>query len=480
MKITKVDNKQSRMILTGMIVDKRVLSKLAPKWEKDGLFGSLWENLVAGWCIRYFKKYGKAPSSSIENLFASWAQDNKDKETTKAVELFLSSLSSDYARLKKSINSDYIVDTAASYFTAIKIDRLREALEGDRDLGKLDSAVAKINGFRKIEVGLGSHVDVLQDESAMMTAMENKPESLVKYEGALGKFFGRSLARDNFVAYMGPMKRGKTFWCIDLGWRAMLQRKKVAYFQVGDLTQDQMMLRFGARASRRPIHKGTISIPKSLVIRDDMPVIENSITKDFKDDLSWQEAVQACKGIMKDKVRSDVSYFRLSTHPNSSLTVDGLRAIIEQWAYDDWVPDVVIIDYADILAPPVGFNGESRDAVNHNWKALRRLNQELHCLMVTATQANAASFSANTLEMAHFAEDNRKYAHVTAMIGLNQNDDEKENEVTRLNFLVLREDRFSVKSTVYTAGCLAITNPAIVSAYPDVPTKKRKGRKNVE
>ena len=53
-------------------------------------------------------------------------------------------------------------------------------------------------------------------------------------------------------------KRGKTFWLIDMAWRGMLQRKKVAFFATGDMSQRQMMRRFIARAAKRPFKADTI------------------------------------------------------------------------------------------------------------------------------------------------------------------------------------------------------------------------------
>jgi hypothetical protein len=125
---------------------------------------------------------------------------------------------------------------------------------------------------------------------------------------------------------------------------------------------------------------------------------------------------------------------------------------------------VIVIDYADILANPPGFN-ESRDATNATWKHLRRLSQERHCLVVTATQADAASYRAETIDASNFSEDKRKLSHVTGMVGINSTPEEKENSMQRLNWVVLRESEFNVTRCVHVASCIDIGNPAVKSIF---------------
>ena len=80
--------------------------------------------------------------------------------------------------------------------------------------------------------------------------------------------------------------------------------------------------------------------------------------------------------------------------------------------------DVVVVDYADILRPPPG-RMEPRDQANEVWKQLRALSSALHCLVVTATQANRAGYDRELLGMTNISEDKRKLAHANGVIGIN-------------------------------------------------------------
>lgn len=329
----------------------------------------------------------------------------------------------------------------------------------------MEKALARLNTFRKVELGTGSYVDLLTDFSAMEDVFMVAQEAIVEYPDALGEFFGTSLERDGFISFLGSEKKGKTWLMLDLAWRAMEQRRRVAFFEIGDLSQRQILNRFYVRAARHPMKAGDYLWPTKITrFEEGLPEVEWKKLS-FESGIDMQIAKAACKETLKSKIRSKKSNLRISTHPNSSISVSGIRNVIDGWEREDgWVPDVIVVDYADILAPEAGYT-ESRDQINASWKAMRRMSQELHCLVVTATQANAQSYKVNTIDRSNFSEDKRKFAHVTGMIGINQDETEKENNIIRLNWVVLRESGFSTKKCVFAAQCLALASPLVRSTF---------------
>jgi hypothetical protein len=465
MKVTKRDGSEERKILIGMIVDTHVLGRIASKWEHN-LFKSVWGNLIATWCIDFYNEYETAPKQEIESLFESWVSKSaQDEETVELVDKFLSGLSEEYEARAESSNSNYIIDLASNYFNKVKLSSLSESIKGDLVNDDIDTALDRVNSYGQVEMGTGAGIDVLTDQEAIKEAFEEQQEAIVKYPGDLGKFFKGALQRDAFIAFMGAEKRGKTWWLIDVAWRAMCQRRKVAFFEVGDMSQNQIMRRFITRATRRPLKPRSYDYPTHIEREPGVPIalIEHENRRQEKE-IGWQSAFKACQKIIKSKIKSEESMLRLSCHPNSSLTVSGMKSILASWERDGWTPDVIVIDYADILAAPHGYK-ETRDQINANWKQLRALSQSHHCLLVTATQADASSYNTNTIGRSNFSEDKRKFAHVTGMVGLNATAEEKENGVTRLNWIVLRESAFSENQCIHVAGCLDVGNPAIRSTF---------------
>ena len=158
--------------------------------------------------------------------------------------------------------------------------------------------------------------------------------------------------------------------------------------------------------------------------------------------------------------------FKLSTHPNKSLTVPEIGNILDLWERkDDFVPDVIVVDYADILAPDTSM--EFRHQENDKWMLLRALSQKRHCLVITATQVDAGGYDKDRLTLKNFSEDKRKYAHVTAMYGLNQDRKGREKEIgiLRINEIVIREDAFLSSNEVYVLQNLKRGQPCLSSFW---------------
>ena len=464
MQIEKRSGHDEQLILTSLIVDKAVLGRISSKWKGD-MFRSKWSNLVASWCIKYFSKYEKAPSSHIESLFESWATESKDKEVVVTIEKFLQSLSNSYKQLRKSSNSNYVIDLAGRYFNQVRLERLTEIIQGDIQSGQVEKANERITTFSKIDMGVGQGINIFQDVEAIKQAFQEGNESLIIYPGALGKFFGSSLSRDSFISFEGPEKSGKTWWLLDIAFRAVLQRRKVAFFDAGDMSESQIIRRFMIRASHHPIRASTVQYPTSISIDENSgEACVATEERKYRHNLEWRRAKRASKFIMRKKVKSKKSYLKLSCHPSDSLTIANIRTILKDWEREEWTPDVIVIDYADILCMDY-YGMEGRDKINKTWSLLRGIAQIYHCLVITATQSDANSYDTKIISKRNFSEDKRKNAHVAGMIGLNTTTEEKENDVMRLNWVIRREEKFSERRCVYAVGCLDIGNPAIQSTF---------------
>jgi hypothetical protein len=465
LKIKHQNYDEERAVLIGMIVDKVVLSRVTAKWS-DSMFRSPWANRISRWCAKYYKRYQKAPGPHIQSIFETWATDSRNKDTVEIIGKFLDSLSNQYKRLRRESNSNYVVDTAARYFNKVKLEKLSQAIESDISQGEVDKAERRAIDYHKIEMGVGASIDVFDDKDNIQAAFEEKHDSIISYPDGLGKFFGDRLERDGLIAFMGPDKRGKSFWLLDAAFRAVIQKRRVAFFECGDLSQNQIMRRFMVRVARHPIKPERVKYPKSIKIRPrpkQEPLVHIPVQRRrYKNALTWRKAYKACKALTDG--RGLKSKLRLSCHFNDTLTMDGIRNALDEWERDDWIPDIIAIDYADILN--MDHEGlEGRDRIDHVWKQLRRLSQEKHCLVLTATQSDSKAYDAYRIGRKHFSDDKRKNAHVTGMVGLNQTPKEKEKGYMRLNWVVLREGWYSERRCCYVATCFELANMAVRSVF---------------
>jgi len=309
-----------------------------------------------------------------------------------------------------------------------------------------------------VELGVGATINPATDYDVWMRAFDKEEDRpLISYPRQLDSFLGRSMVRGKLIAWMGPDKVGKSFWLLDAAFRAVKNRRRVAYFDVGDMDEDDVLLRLGSRVSRIP-HKGQLGHwhPKLVTPNGEM----ERERKKHKRLLSGAEAFRACK-----KSFRGLDVFRLRCFSNSTIDVYGIMSVLQGWEREGWVADVVVIDYADILAPPAGVR-DTLDQIDTTWKQLRRLSQEMDCLVLTATQSNADAYQnkSKVLGRRHFSGRKTKLAHVNGMLGINMTSGEKEVEVTRLNWVVRRDGPFTEQLYQTVAGCLAISNPAVVVA----------------
>lgn len=472
MKITKQDGSDERLILTGMIVNPTICGKLTSKWKGEGLFRSRWSNLIGKWCCKHYERYGKAPGRKIENLFNHWLQKTKDESTGNIIEHFLSELSNEWQETKRDLNSDYVLDVAGKHFALVQAERLKEDLDDAIADGDADGAIEQITNFNRISIGQGEWFDPFKDKVVIRAAFDLVSDPLIVYPGALGKFFGDRLERDGLICIEGPEKRGKTFWLMDFVVRGVEQRRRVAYFQVGDMSRDQIMRRLMVRVANIPLKPCTIKIPKSIGFKTKVsesgekwkePFVL-SRRKVFEKGLDYRTAIRACEEFQRRRIKSLETYLRLSVYPNDTLSVPDIKSLLTEWSREQWIADVVVIDYSDILR--MDYHGlEGRERINQTWKDLRKLSQVFHCLVITASQSDAKGGEVRTLGRSHFSEDKRKRSHVTGTIGLNQTDREKEIGVMRLNWIVLREGRYLSSRCVFVAGCPEIGNLAMRSSF---------------
>lgn len=444
-------------------MDKTVAGKIAAKWTKKGLFDTYEENLIAGWCIDFYNEHQAAPKKLIESVFEEWSKTTLDKDKVRQVERILEGLSGEYSRLAKESNSGYIIKLATNVFNKVQYKQLKDLIDGGLETGDLKRVKKALSNLHDIDVVGEDGIDLFRDKASFMEAFESRQKPIVKYPGALGELLNKAFTRDAFVSFQSPEKRGKSFVLIDLAYRALMQNRKVAFFSVGDMTKNQVTVRFASRAAKRPFDAGKYKYPTEILHDPDSDVAVVSFEdKELAEPMTRAEAWRIFRNVGRKHDRAD--NFKMVCSAAGTMGLAGIKSILHSWERKGFVPDVLIIDYADILAPPFGIV-DSREQINANWIGLRGLGSSMNCLVLTATQAKASSYTAETMDMTHFSNDKRKLAHVTAMIALDQTPEEKALDVLRMGFIALREGEYNPRQRVHVAGCRSICNMVIHSAW---------------
>lgn len=462
LRVEKVDGTPERRVVIGMIVSRTVLGPIADRWH-SGLFASKYANLIGGWCVHHYKQYRDAPGAAIEDYYQEWASTGgKDAEVTAAIENLLRNLSHEAVRLKREVSPEYLLDVAGTLFERVSLKQLSQQIDANLDRGEIEEARLLVERSRKVEVGQGSGVSVLTDETAMEAAFSHRHDVLVKCPKALGEFYATALGRGKFVAFVAKPKGGKSYFIRDIAWRAVEQGLRVVHFEMGDDPQEDVLLRFAERATGKcarpdlkdPSRSERYARPVSLISNGDespTPEVEWGCDDPI---LDAKQTMKYFRSIGADE------RFRLSCHPAGTLSISGAEAILDRWERDRFVPDVVCFDYADI-AKPMDPRADKLEQIFQTWMAMRSLSQRLHCLVVTATQCNRDGFAANVLTREHVGGDYRKITHVTDMVGINQTKGEKDKGLFRLNRLAGRQLNFGEKKYLWCASQLSTSMPVV-------------------
>jgi hypothetical protein len=478
MKRQTFDGALERQFLSAMVNSTPFLAGAAGMLAgSESLWPQPYAARVSQWCLDHWRTYRQAPANGIIATYRAWAAAGQAPEgEAEAVGDFLVLLAESNGDATVT-NPKHLLDEFASYLTLRKGALTRDSLTTALDAGSKDGVLAAMQQFSAVTNDpIGYHS--LCNKPRIESTYVEPPANLFELPGAANSFFSRILTRDALVAFQGPKKRGKSQWLLEIVVRALMARRKVAVFQVGDLTQPQIDTRFDMRISGLPIDyddvKNGIEWPVAMGLSH--PDLGERRTASISTTTKFPAHVVSADPIAIYKAHKrfcrgcglpyDKPYDKWSVHANSSISVSGIHAIKERWRHEEgWVSDVDVIDYADILAPEPGMKQDFRHQENEKWKALRRLSQEWRSLVVTATQSNVAGDNAWVQTMGNFSEDNRKFAHVTAAIGINETENEKAQGVQRLNIFSRREGRYSVSKCLWVAGCFPLAQALVLSEW---------------
>jgi hypothetical protein len=235
---------------------------------------------------------------------------------------------------------------------------------------------------------------------------------------------------------------------------------------IGDMSEEQYIRRFCSRVAKMPLRSGRYHYPIRWIKQETdkgKPVfIPRRSTRRAKGAMTAEQAKIALTRFSERYLRTTEPGKFLKILVDSSMSLERINTRIQELQDRSfWIPDVLIIDYADRLDAP-RYLKEKLEQVDYNWKFMRQLALDYHCLVLTATQVRRSGYGGRRLQTRDDAADNKnKNAHVTGLIGINVNSLQELYNVRTLNWVVQREH--TSRSIVHTAGCPALSNPCVIS-----------------
>ena len=511
-----------RKIVIGMIVNTDFLKYthlvLNIEWVQ-----STEARLIMRWVYEYFHKYGVAPNRNIQDIYMEKLRLKKvNKEQGEIIENILESLSFQ-SQDEESNNTEYLKDQTETYAKACKLNLYTEEVTDHLEAGRVLEAENLLVNYEPVEAIKSQAVIPLGTTEQIKNAFKSFSDTLIQYQGDLGRMINSYMVREGFVVLLGQNKGGKSNILADAAIRAATQGRKVAFFQGGDMSQSQMERRLALYMSKRSDmtrYCGPLFIPVLDCIynqngecdrkdreggQDRESPFENENQerirdKTYKDLVSTYETDYdhiPCYNCLRNKKRR--KYFRgtiwykkrgpvqpliwkdtyrqmnkkwrkvmenirLITYPSETLNTAKFKAELDILEKSGFFSEIQIIDYLDLMGPDNDTKHLStRDQRNKNAARLRGVSQERKSLVLSASQSDAQGFDKKFLDKKNFNEDRRLLDHVTALIGLNMSIDEKKKGIMRINDIVARDTEGT--SYVHVLHRLQIGRPILHSFF---------------
>lgn len=447
LKREKVEINIERRVLSNLIMSTALVAKCRKAGDPT-LFESSLSRIVASWVWEFYDHFGEAPGRAISDIYQQKCSELKTADA-EMVKSFLDACSNDWL----PTNLALATTMAIKYFQDRSIVLLIEKLQRCVATGDTSGGLHAVADFTKPDVRQAQVVDMLKDAATISGAFENDDEEIFTMPGVMGSVIGPFIQED-FIAFIGPPKSGKTWWLMTLAFQATLQGKKVLYVSL-EMSERQVVRRFWQMLTGTTRYGEEVPWPVFEYNDSGTAKVVDMVWTPPRVDSSVSAIEKAQQSIRK---MSRGGRLELRTFATGTLSVRGLEAELKDMeVYENFVPEVICVDYADIM--DLGPGSDEREKINKTWKALRGLASTRKCMVATVSQTGRATVGGEQDAAENqISEDIRKVAHVTKMITINHTPAEKKRGIMRLDCNTTR-DGAPINDTVVCTSCLAIGRP---------------------
>tara|TARA_R100000541_G_scaffold753_1_gene4295 strand:+ start:3233 stop:4588 length:1356 start_codon:yes stop_codon:yes gene_type:complete len=342
-------------VITGLLVDKSFLQQisdiLSPKYfESDA------NEWIVSTILEYQKEYNASPTLEVMKVKLEKVEQDVLKDQVVAH-------LKDAWKYTESSDLTYIKDQAMDF---CKNQEIKKAILGSVELlkqGDYDGIKATVDNALKAGADKDIGHDYMTDIDARYTEavrfVQETPWDVINEltDGGLGK--------GELGVMVAPAGIGKSWALMNVGAHLIKQGKTVVHYTL-ELNEAYVGLRYDS------------------VITG----IANQNLKHYQEDI--KEQLSKLKGELIIK-----------HYPTKSVSVMGIRAHVEKCIMQDKKPDVIIVDYADLLR---GHGQEKRHELEGIYEDLRGMAGEYEIPVWTASQANRSALEEDVIDASKVSE----------------------------------------------------------------------------
>ncbi len=311
----------------------------------------------------YRKRYGVHPTSNIMHSIIRTGLDAEPESVKVRIREY-------YARVLANgqipESSDYIKDTALDF---CKKQKLKEALIKSVELIK-SSSFDDVSRVIDEALKLGSDntlgYDYLVDFEQRFVKKARNPISTGWRD--IDDIAKGGLGKGELGVVVAPTGAGKSMVLVHLGAQALKQGKNVLHYTL-ELADTIVAGRYDSAITGVELKNLTVFKEK---IYDEIKEIQGKL-------------------IVKE-------------YPTRSASIQTIKNHVEKLKRRDFAPDMIIVDYGDLIRPENGGKDEKRHQLETIYEELRGIAQICECPLWTASQTNRSGLNAEVITMESISE----------------------------------------------------------------------------
>jgi replicative DNA helicase len=195
------------------------------------------------------------------------------------------------------------------------------------------------------------------------------------------------------------------------------------------------LLYFGRNAALAGYNVLLVSLEVSSAIIADR--LDASITSTAMSELAAKSEDVAEK---IETLAAKAGKFIIEEFPTGTFSPGDLRRLLKKYRAKGQTFDMIVVDYADIMAPTV-YTTDPIENSKSIYVELRAISQEENAAMLSATQTNREGAKASVSTMEHVAEDFNRVRIADVLISINSDEAEKKAREARLYFAASRNQK---------------------------------------
>lgn len=294
-------------------------------------------------------------------------------------------------------NPDYLLDLIESF---AKKEAMKSAIAESISLIKEDR-IEEVEDLVRKALLVNRDVDTGQDyfgdlgERWDRVFNKKKDNKYKTFLPSLNKSLEGGLGSKELAMVIAPPGVGKSLWLVNQGVHSMIEGKKVLYISL-EMNEDKIAQRFDSIMTLVPQFK--LKDPTNqLTVKERLDIFQNEFPG---------------------------SKLMIKEFPTSQASINTIRNLLVQLKnYDEFEPDLLIIDYLELLRPTREIQQEYQ-AQQRISEELRGLAMEYNFLCWTATQTNRQGRMVKIITDAELGDSYGKIRTCDFAVSLNQTEEE--------------------------------------------------------